>query len=265
MCNCMYLHNISPQIDVLCFIPYIVSSSTSQPPFNFTTAPPPVNVSTVAPPVIPVNFLRFGLDVGDSVVPLADDGSSQEIRLNTDFVFFGRRETGIFVSNILPGIQYYTHTCTTKSKDSMGEWDKHTHTHVQVNTNGDLSFGSSYTSTGPQTFPTFSPPLIAPFFHDIDIRNGGTIYYRQTSDPMDIISVITTLQILPNLLIFTPTSLFIATWDRVAPFSSVGSPSDRNTFQVILATDGFTSTVIFNYGDIQWGERADIGFNAGDG
>ena len=82
---------------------------------------------------------------------------------------------------------------------------------------------------------------------------------------MDIISVITALQTLPVFLAFTPTLLFIATWDRVAPFSSVGSPSDRNTFQVILATDGFTSTVIFNYGDIQWGERAEIGFNAGDG
>ena len=147
----------------------------------------------------------------------------------------------------------------------MGEWDKHTHTHVQVNTNGDLSFGEPYTATGRQTFPTFSPPLIAPFFNDVDITNGGTIYYRQTSDPMDIIAVIATLQTLPIVLPFTPTLLFIATWDRVAPFSSVGSPSDRNTFQVILATDGFTSTVIFNYGDIQWGERAEIGFSAGDG
>ena len=128
-----------------------------------------------------------------------------------------------------------------------------------------MSFGSTYTDAGPQTFPTNSSPLIAPFYHDVDVTSGGAIYYRQTSDPMDIASVATTLQNLPVFLTFTPTLLFIATWDRVAPFRSVGLPSDRNTFQVILATDGQISTVIFNYGDIQWGERAEIGFNAGDG
>ena len=128
-----------------------------------------------------------------------------------------------------------------------------------------MSFGSTYTDAGPQTFPTNSSPLIAPFYHDVDVTSGGAIYYRQTSDPMDIASVVTTLQNLPVFLTFTPTLLFIATWDRVAPFRSVGLPSDRNTFQVILATDGQISTVIFNYGDIQWGERAEIGFNAGDG
>ena len=82
---------------------------------------------------------------------------------------------------------------------------------------------------------------------------------------MDIATVITTLQILPNLLIFTPTSLFIATWDRVPPQNSVGSSSNQNTFQVILATDNQTSTAMFVYGDIQWGEQAEIGLNAGDG
>lgn len=40
----------------------------------------------------------------------------------------------------------------------------------------------------------------------------------------------------------------------------------QNTFQVVIATDGVQTYVIFNYLSIQWGERgATIGFNAGDG
>ncbi len=38
----------------------------------------------------------------------------------------------------------------------------------------------------------------------------------------------------------------------------------QNTFQVVLATDGNSSYVLFLYQDIQWGS-ATIGFNAGDG
>ncbi len=40
--------------------------------------------------------------------------------------------------------------------------------------------------------------------------------------------------------------------------------SQENTFQVVLATDGSSSFVLFLYQDIQWG-TANIGFNAGDG
>lgn len=32
-----------------------------------------------------------------------------------------------------------------------------------------------------------------------------------------------------------------------------------------MATDGQLSFVSFRYGDIEWGEEAEIGFNAGDG
>ena len=38
-----------------------------------------------------------------------------------------------------------------------------------------------------------------------------------------------------------------------------------NTFQVVLAADQQMTFVFFIYGDIQWGDGANIGFNAGDG
>lgn len=39
---------------------------------------------------------------------------------------------------------------------------------------------------------------------------------------------------------------------------------DRNTLQVVLATDGTQTIAVFIYEDIQWGSGAQIGFNAGD-
>ena len=135
-----------------------------------------------------------------------------------------------------------------------------------MNTNGVLSFGSPYSDFGEEAFPIVSPPLIAPFLHNISTINGGNVYYELTSDHDFIAGIVAGApQLDPddNLPDYTPTLLFIATWDRVAPFSD--SSSNRNTFQAILATDGETSTVSFVYGDIQWGEGAEIGFNAGDG
>ena len=38
-----------------------------------------------------------------------------------------------------------------------------------------------------------------------------------------------------------------------------------NTFQVVIAADGQNTFVLFIYADIQWGDGANIGFNAGDG
>ena len=140
-----------------------------------------------------------------------------------------------------------------------------------MNTNGLLSFNSSNPFTRSRDFPFNSPPLIAPYFHDVDLNNGGTIFYRQTTDHnlvsgVDLLSAVGTLvNLLTDLSDFNPSLLFIATWYQVAPFQSLFRESDRNTFQAVLATDGETSIVSFIYGDIQWGEGAEIGFNAGDG
>ena len=38
-----------------------------------------------------------------------------------------------------------------------------------------------------------------------------------------------------------------------------------NTIQVVLATDTVKTVALFIYEDIEWGDGAQIGFNAGDG
>ena len=70
--------------------------------------------------------------------------------------------------------------------------------------------------------------LIAPFWGDVDITRFGNIFYRETSNTTLLQRAQDQLQgLFPSSGNFTPTTLFIATWDRVAefvPFFSVGEP-----------------------------------------
>ena len=135
-----------------------------------------------------------------------------------------------------------------------------------MSTNGVLSFGwpfTAYTSGGLKFDSVFSPPLIAPFWDDIDVRKGGTIYYRQdnTSSIAEQIQQDISLQF--HDIGYNPSLVFVATWDRVAPYGTI---EFVNTFQVVVASDGTRTFVRFNYGDIQWGGSTTlIGVSAGDG
>ena len=136
-----------------------------------------------------------------------------------------------------------------------------------MNTNGVLSFGRSYNqvSGGGRNFDSVSsPPIIAPFWDDIDVSVGGLIYYRQVSDfaTADLVRREVVSQF-PEVDGFFPFVVFVATWDRVAQFA--GRNGSFNTFQTVIASDGSRTFVRFAYGDIQWGRsRTLIGVSAGD-
>ena len=138
-----------------------------------------------------------------------------------------------------------------------------------MNTNGVLSFGRSHTSTssGGVDFNLIvsSPPIIAPFWDDINIVRGGAIYYRQdnTSSIAEQVQQNIYTQF-PDVGFFYPSLVFVATWDRVEPFSSAFRGL-VNTFQVVIASDGRRTFVRFSYEDIQWGgSNTLIGVSAGD-
>ena len=125
--------------------------------------------------------------------------------------------------------------------------------------------------------------MIAPFWHDFDPSRGGNIYYRQTADFYVIQSFLNYIPLLNDSTLslnnITITNIVIATWDRVPAYyrhpyifydeirsSYPSSYNNTVTLQVILAGDGTSvSYVAFLYDDIQWGEGAQIGFDAGDG
>ena len=49
---------------------------------------------------------------------------------------------------------------------------------------------------------------------------------------------------------FKPSRVYIITWDQVAAYN--GNSSLNNTFQLVIATDGKLSFLIFNFGIMSW-------------
>lgn len=88
----------------------------------------------------------------------------------------------------------------------------HTHTHAQVGDNGVISFdaGINFPSNRFSGFP-MTTPLIGVLWVDFEPDIDGTIYSRQSTNT-------TLLQMVESLIMddFTPTILFISTWDGVA-------------------------------------------------
>jgi len=92
---------------------------------------------------------------------------------------------------------------------------------MQVNNNGLVSFESSFSQFNPRRFPINSGnALIAPFWADADTReNGsGTVFYRETTNPTLLQRASREIQ--DGLLVsFSPSHLFIATWDSIGYFN----------------------------------------------
>lgn len=95
----------------------------------------------------------------------------------------------------------------------------------QVNTNGVLSFGTFFDDFTPESFPlSFIRPiaLIAPYWDDHDVRAGGLILYRSIQDEFLLDLVGSNISTAFNIS-FSPTSLFVATWNEVGEY--LGNPA----------------------------------------
>ncbi|XP_020611647.1 protein mesh-like isoform X3 [Orbicella faveolata] len=185
------------------------------------------------------DFYPYGVSEGDTALPANDDGSSGEISISTLFPYFDRNHDSLF-----------------------------------VNTNGVVSFLVGVSQYTPAPFPLGDERrLISPFWGDVDTRNGGTVSYRESTDPVLLQrATVDVRRAFLALQKFSATWIFIATWDRVAFYGASGSAKSKvNTFQAVLVTDGRHSFAIFNYNVIVWttgtasGTPAQGGFNAGDG
>jgi|GEM_PF-2025878 len=128
-----------------------------------------------------------------------------------------------------------------------------------VNNNGNISFGSSYTTFTGSAFPNNNFVMIAPFWADVDTRNllSDVVYMRR----------------MPTYAMFK--------WHNVGYFSSQGDK--LNSFMLIITngTDPHIPNglnVAFLYDDMQWttgsasqgtggfgGTPATVGANKGDG
>jgi hypothetical protein len=120
------------------------------------------------------------------------------------------------------------------------------YTSIYINTNGLITFNGPNTAFTPTAIGSFGQPAIAPFWADIDITNGGEIYW----DVNPVSGAVT------------------ITWSSVAPFSFAGQTAPLNSFQLVLSNTGNGDfSVEFIYDDIAWtsgnNAQATVGFTDG--
>ncbi|XP_038054969.1 sushi domain-containing protein 2-like [Patiria miniata] len=204
-------------------------------------------------------FFPYGSSVGDKELPIEDD-TGIELELPATISYFP-----FFDQN---------------------------HRSLYVNTNGVVSFLQNVVQYTPESFPLGNDRrIIAPYWADVDVTNGGHVWYRQTTNDTDLLKratdeVARVFAVDFRFEPFVAEWLLIVTWDKVAFYNSrTGRVNRENTFQAILITDSVYSFTIFNYGELQWttgsasfGDKetglggdddravpAQVGFNAGDG
>ncbi|MDG1477823.1 MAG: gliding motility-associated C-terminal domain-containing protein [Vicingaceae bacterium] len=133
------------------------------------------------------------------------------------------------------------------------------YTSLFINNNGNISFGTSYSSFSSNPFPDPSFVMVAPFWGDVDTRGvgGGSVSYK-----------------------ITPTAMYV-NWVGVGYYNS--QTDKLNTFQLII-TNGLDpvlpagNNIAFCYEDMQWttgsasggtngfgGTPSTVGVNKGDG
>ncbi|XP_071058660.1 alpha-tectorin [Pseudochaenichthys georgianus] len=187
----------------------------------------------------------YGPNHRDLETPKMDDGSSPEITLSTNFVFFNAPYRIIYINN-----------------------------------NGVISFNVQVSQFTPEAFPlSDSRSFIAPLWADVHNGIRGDVYYRETTEP-EILERATQdiRRYFKNMPAFTATWAFITTWHQVT-FYGGSQTTPVNTFQTVLIADGEAFFTMFNYGEISWstgtasggdpltglgGTTAQSGFNGGD-
>lgn len=125
--------------------------------------------------------------------------------------------------------------------------------------------------------------MIVPFWSDVDTRVGGRVHYRETTDRVFLLKASAEIRMgFPSLSNINLGWAFVVTWDDVGFYGATANCdglTKRNTFQVILTTDGSKSFVIFFYNKVTWttgtasngnctglgGTPAKAGFDTGDG
>jgi hypothetical protein len=110
-------------------------------------------------------------------------------------------------------------------------------------------------------FVMFLPGLvrISPFDSDIDTRANGLITHGEIDRPELLNAIAEDVNRVCPSLNFTPTWAYLVTWYKVRPYafkygdSQYGSKSQsENTFQLVMASQGSFTAVIFNYVRLDW-------------
>jgi hypothetical protein len=137
-----------------------------------------------------------------------------------------------------------------------------TYSHLYVNNNGNVTFSQRMGSYTPFQLTAHTPPIIAPFFADVDTRGSGVAMYSE------------------GTATFEGRRAFCVSWMDVGYYSY--GVDKLNSFQLLLVDRSDTGTgnfdIVMNYDHLQWetggasggsgglgGISAGAGFSAGNG
>ncbi|XP_065826820.1 sushi, von Willebrand factor type A, EGF and pentraxin domain-containing protein 1-like isoform X2 [Oscarella lobularis] len=179
------------------------------------------------------NLYPFGLNQGDKKVPNFDDVTSPAISLPQTFPFGILKHKTAFISS-----------------------------------NGLVSFDVSFNNYQSHLFPGRLPTsVVAPFWSDIHVAydDGNIFYHVYNHSSSPILQRASDELTAYSGVFFQPTMVLVATWDRV-PQYPYGVNNLRNTFQVVLSTDGLSSYALFNYPNngLEWVDNGVIGYASKD-
>ncbi|OQV25692.1 putative Sushi domain-containing protein 2 [Hypsibius exemplaris] len=147
-----------------------------------------------------------------------------------------------------------------------------------VSTNGFLSFGEPVVGKVPLAYPLVGyserSVMLSAFWTDLNTLDcvDNKIYYRQEINQTSGLFADLALQISQGFSAnrpFHPKWAAVVTYYGMKKSTTQDCNEPRNTFQIVLTTDGIRTFGIINYLDINWirqnNQFATAGFNAGDG
>ena len=109
---------------------------------------------------------------------------------------------------------------------------------MQIYEDGIISLGNRYFygRSFPMPLSNLSQHVIAPFWADVDFKNIGNIFYRQTSEPSLLARATREVRsTFPTSSNTTIKNLLIVTWDGV-PFRRITSSKDLRNLTVQIYT-----------------------------
>src|SRR5690606_1808780 len=95
------------------------------------------------------------------------------------------------------------------------------YTSAFVNVNGNVTFGAPLSTYTPRAVPGLSQVTIAPYFADVDLRNGAA------TNPGNV-----------RLCVDPGANRVTVTWENTVHYNSTSSSTDfsrRNTFQLVMS------------------------------
>lgn len=150
----------------------------------------------------------YGPSHGDQETPKMDDGSSPEVALSLQLVFFGRPYQSVYVSR---------RPMLAPPTPRLGRRFLKRSLCLQVNNNGVISFNVQVSQFTPEAFPlSDSRAFIAPLWADVHNGIRGDVYYRESTEP-ELLQRATqdVRKHFRNMASFTAIWVFVATWHQV--------------------------------------------------